>query len=364
MGGPADKLNPNPCSCTRTRAPRLVRADSGALVKAGLSRAPTRAPAGGRGWARVGACGRVWARVGVGTREQVRGWARVHASRCARPHWPADAPAYARHIRTYARTSHARHRTRVRTRTYAPHPHLRVRTLMREVIHRPGKDLLNVRGLRHGGAMRYFTSDTHYGHANIIGFSNRPYRGLDEMNADLVHRVARVVEPGDEVWHLGDVALGPISQTLPILAQVPAPVTLVAGNHDRCHPSNGSRGERFVEIYREACDLEELILTNTRLGLTGGTEVNVSHFPYADPDLAGREDRHGDIIIDRFAPWRPVDDGSWLVCGHVHESWRQRGRMINVGVDAWGGNPVSEEEVLALIEAGPRDLPPLTWGQA
>ena len=56
-----------------------------------------------------------------------------------------------------------------------------------------------------------------------------------------------------------------------------------------------------------------------------------------------------------------MDDGAWLLCGHVHESWRQRGRMINVGVDAWGGRPVSEEALYELIDSGPADLETLPW---
>lgn len=87
----------------------------------------------------------------------------------------------------------------------------------------------------------------------------------------------------------------------------------------------------------------------------------VSHFPYADPSLGGKEDRHGEVITDKFAPWRVTDEGGWLLCGHAHDSWRQKGRMINVGVDAWGGRPVSEAEIVELIGAGPRDLGVLSW---
>ncbi len=212
--------------------------------------------------------------------------------------------------------------------------------------------------------MRYFTSDTHYGHPNIIRFCERPYEHVDHMNADLVDRATAVVEVGDELWHLGDVALGTLNKTLTHLARISVDVTLVAGNHDRCHPCNGQRGERFVDVYRDKCQLTELVLTNTSLMLSNGAEVNVSHFPYADPSLDGQEDRHGEVLVDRFAPWRMTDDGSWLLCGHVHDSWRQKGRMINVGVDAWGGRPVSETAIVELIEAGPRDLGVLPWPAA
>lgn len=66
-------------------------------------------------------------------------------------------------------------------------------------------------------------------------------------------------------------------------------MTLVAGNHDRCHPYNGARGERFVDVYLERCKLSDLVLTNTTLVLNSGIEAKVSHFPYADPQLDGKE---------------------------------------------------------------------------
>ncbi|MGQ0847293.1 MAG: metallophosphoesterase family protein [Sporichthyaceae bacterium] len=209
--------------------------------------------------------------------------------------------------------------------------------------------------------MRYFTSDTHYGHANIIGFCGRPYSDVHRMNVDLVHRTASLLSVEDELWHLGDVALGRLDDTLTHLAGIAVEVTLVAGNHDRCHPSNGSRSQRFVETYRDRCQLSELFLTNTRLTLGNGVEVQVSHFPYPEANPQPKVGRNGKLLTDKFAAWRPTDDGSWLLCGHVHESWRQRGRMINVGVDAWAGQPVNEELIRELIDAGPRDLAPLPW---
>ncbi len=62
---------------------------------------------------------------------------------------------------------------------------------------------------------------------------------------------------------------------------------------------------------------------------------------------------------DRYVEQRPVDHGEWLLHGHVHERWRQRGRMINVGVDAWGCRPVNESTLAALIDDGPNDREPL-----
>lgn len=208
---------------------------------------------------------------------------------------------------------------------------------------------------------RFFTSDTHYGHSNIIKYCDRPYADAHHMNVDLVNRAVRDLDAGDELWHLGDVAMGNLDSSLTNLARIPVDVTLVAGNHDRCHPYNGDRAARFVEVYRAKCNLADLVLTNTRLTLANGAEVQVSHFPYAEPNPQPERGRDGHLIADKFTQWRPIDDGSWLLCGHVHERWRQHGRMINVGVDAWGGRPVNEETLCNLIEAGPADLQPLPW---
>lgn len=77
-------------------------------------------------------------------------------------------------------------------------------------------------------------------------------------------------------------ALGYLDDTLTILARIAVDITLVAGNHDRCHPYNGARGERFIDLYRDKCNLADLLLTNTRLTLANDGEVLVSHFPYAE----------------------------------------------------------------------------------
>ena len=52
---------------------------------------------------------------------------------------------------------------------------------------------------------------------------------------------------------------------------------------------------------------------------------------------------------DKFAKWRPTDDGRWLLCGHVHEKWKIQGRMINVGVDVWDYKPVPVTEIEKII---------------
>lgn len=54
----------------------------------------------------------------------------------------------------------------------------------------------------------FFTSDTHFGHANIINLCNRPFKDVNHMNDMLVENWNSVVSDDDTVFHLGDFALG------------------------------------------------------------------------------------------------------------------------------------------------------------
>jgi calcineurin-like phosphoesterase family protein len=190
----------------------------------------------------------------------------------------------------------------------------------------------------------WFTSDLHFGHLNIIRYCDRPWPDVDAMNRGLITRWNDVVDPDDTVWVLGDVAMGRIDDNLALVEQLNGSKLLVAGNHDRCWFGHGERGAEWIDRYRHA-GFSEIVQGQTML-MVGGVEAAVCHFPY-----------EGDSQLDdRYTEFRPVDEGRWLLHGHVHTTWAQRGRMINVGVDTAGYRPVSEDEIAALIAAGPRDL--------
>lgn len=54
----------------------------------------------------------------------------------------------------------------------------------------------------------WVTSDTHFGHSNIIKYCDRPFRDTDEMDNHIVEKWNNVVQDGDIVYHLGDVYFG------------------------------------------------------------------------------------------------------------------------------------------------------------
>jgi len=62
--------------------------------------------------------------------------------------------------------------------------------------------------------VRWWTADLHLGHANICAYTGRPYPSPDETNIDLIERWNSRVGDADEVYVLGNLAMGQISETL------------------------------------------------------------------------------------------------------------------------------------------------------
>lgn len=190
---------------------------------------------------------------------------------------------------------------------------------------------------------RFFTSDTHFGHENIIRYCDRPYKDTDHMNDDIVRRWNEVVTPEDTVFHLGDVALGKIDNSLAQVSRLNGYKVLVLGNHDRPFMRMGKADEhdwwnRYYEVFQEVWHWS---------GHDGieieGQEFNLSHFPYTGDHTP--EDRHSAHRLD--------DEGIPLIHGHTHTTdkltYSTKGTpQIHVGFDAWY-RPVSEHEILELL---------------
>ena len=90
--------------------------------------------------------------------------------------------------------------------------------------------------------MRYFTSDTHFYHKELLGmndFAPRPFLTVEDMNETIIKNWNSVVTDTDTVYHLGDIAMYFTRPAVTshiavndILHRLNGHIVLIKGNHD------------------------------------------------------------------------------------------------------------------------------------
>lgn len=164
--------------------------------------------------------------------------------------------------------------------------------------------------------MIWFTSDTHFSHANIITYCERPFLKIapidgvntlvpdaDAMNDYLVDRWNTRVQKGDTVYHLGDFGFTPrastegIAKLQKIANRLHGKIILIRGNHD----TNIDSIKRF-EIVK---DRHVIHTHNTRFVL--------DHYP--------------------LRSWQFMNKGSVHLFGHCHSNMPPHYKSFDVGVD-------------------------------
>lgn len=66
----------------------------------------------------------------------------------------------------------------------------------------------------------WFTSDIHFGHANIIKYSQRPFINVQGMDEKLIENWNTNVRDSDAIYHLGDFAFSGTERQVEILKQL------------------------------------------------------------------------------------------------------------------------------------------------
>ena len=171
----------------------------------------------------------------------------------------------------------------------------------------------------------YFTSDPHFGHANIIKYCNRPFASADEMDRTIIDRWNERVQPGDTLYCLGDWCLWKGSKSIGEVAASYRErinckkIVMLWGNHDK----RGRRDEQFHKLFDGLYDLLEL-------------------------EIAGQL-----IVLCHYAMrvWNKSHHGSYHLYGHSHGSLPDdpTARSFDCGVDSFNFYPVSIEEVVAKM---------------
>lgn len=78
----------------------------------------------------------------------------------------------------------------------------------------------------------WLTSDLHLGHNRSFVYAARGFATVEEMNEKIIENLQAVISEYDDLYILGDLTLGSLLNSLPLLRRIPGRVHVVIGNHD------------------------------------------------------------------------------------------------------------------------------------
>lgn len=164
---------------------------------------------------------------------------------------------------------------------------------------------------------RWFISDTHFSHNNIIKYTGRPFETVEEMNRCLINNWNDSIGKDDQVFFLGDFGLGDIDHLQTICSQLNGKKICIRGNHDKNADWMMRLGFQIV--------LESAFIK------IGKHIVELIHIP-SNP-----------------AP------SHFQLHGHVHNKRPDKviDNQLNLCVEIWDYKPVSEKSILKLLDTAP-----------
>lgn len=160
--------------------------------------------------------------------------------------------------------------------------------------------------------MIYISSDLHLGHRNIIRYSNRPFKSVQEMDDALISNFNSKVNQNDTVYIVGDFAFGDgLKKVGRYFERLNGKKHLVIGNHDN---------NKTINLPWESVNslLEVSVSKKTRLVLC--------HYA--------------------MRVWHHSYRGVYHIHGHSHGTLPEnRSLSFDVGVDVWNYYPISIDDI-------------------
>jgi calcineurin-like phosphoesterase family protein len=177
-------------------------------------------------------------------------------------------------------------------------------------------------------------SDTHFNHANMLKFKDwtgeftRPgFRDVEHMDEMMMDNWNSVVKPGDKVYHLGDVVMGPNPEAWMQANwnKLHGSKRLIVGNHDDIKML--ARGGWFakIQMWRAFMDFGLMF----------------SHVPLHQGSLLRPKSSAGDTLVTEADAWTTTLN----VHGHIHSNPSPEGPYRCVCVEQIDYTPVNIEEL-------------------
>lgn len=159
--------------------------------------------------------------------------------------------------------------------------------------------------------MEYFvTSDTHFGHENIIKLCKRPFSSVAEMDEVIIENWNSVVAKDDIVVHLGDFCYKNSNDVTFYKKQLNGKIIFVPGNHDKFNFSVMDEVARQCDVF---------------------SGVVVSHYPLEE--------------------WNGFYRGVVHFHGHCHGTMRKIKNRLDVGVDTNNFMPIHWDEAIDMARS-------------
>lgn len=170
--------------------------------------------------------------------------------------------------------------------------------------------------------MKYYISDTHFGHENVIEFDNRPFANLEEMENTIINNWNRKVKDDDEVYFLGDLCFRSKMSPVNYLRRLKGKKYLILGNHDMATIMKNDQAKAMFESISQILVVED-----------GGEQIVLCHFC--------------------MASWWHKEKGVLHFYGHIHNSKEDilrtminLGNAYNVGCMINNYEPCTKEEII------------------
>jgi len=170
----------------------------------------------------------------------------------------------------------------------------------------------------------FITSDHHYSHFNIIHFCGRPFKTVHEMNKVMTERWNSVVQPGDTVYHLGDLCFHNKIDPKELVSMLNGTITLIRGNHDKQKTLQAV--DKWYQSFPIIIEEFSCIMNHRPI------------YPKGTPDPFNDHDK----TID-------PDAYDFFLTGHIHEKRRWTGRSLNVGIDQHNFYPLHIDKIYEML---------------
>ena len=168
--------------------------------------------------------------------------------------------------------------------------------------------------------MIWFSADFHLGHKNIIKYCDRPFSGVEEMDAIIIENLKKNLKPNDTFYFLGDLTFKytMAEQFFDLFSDIK--IHYIIGNHD---------SNKVIKLAYDCCESVSCL-----------KDIKI-------------EDQAITLCHYAMRVWHKSHFNSWQLYGHSHSNLPPVGKQYDVGVDNNNFAPISFDDLIQIMENSP-----------